>query len=352
MNVNDDINRAQHSLDLRQFIDMRASTLPNGMRIIDAYNLSGLHFTLLPDRGMDIWSAHYKGIPLTWIAPGSPFPPDEGASWLTQFNGGLLTTCGLQHVGPPETDEQTGEYRDLHGRFTRLRAFNARTTFDTDSAEAYGELSESRLFGAQLHNKRCYRLKLDEASITVSDQITNQGDMPTPLMLLYHVNVGYPLVREGAELITPHVRVIPRDDAARAGFETWNRYQAASPSCAEQVFFHHLTMDRDGMTEIALVNGEIGLLLQWDAGVMPYFTQWKNTRQGIYVCGIEPGNCIPEGQNAARRSGRLASLAAGEQLSASLKMSILADSAAIEAARSRISALQRDGTPIVGCKLD
>lgn len=352
MNVDDEIVMDEHSLDPRQFMDMRAATLPNGLRIVDAYNLSGLHFTLLPDRGMDIWSARYKGIPLTWIAPGSPFPPDEGASWLTQFNGGLLTTCGLQHVGPPETDDQTGEHRDLHGRYTRLRAYNTGVAVEPGQIDYYGELSETRLFGAQLHGIRWYNLSLNEASITLSDRIINEGDSPTPLMLLYHVNVGYPLVRAGAELITPHVRVIPRDDAARAGFETWKRYEAASPGYAEQVFFHHLSMDRNGMTEIALVNGEIGLSLQWNARAMPYFTQWKNTRQGIYVCGIEPGNCIPEGQNAARRAGRLVSLAPGKHIIAGLKLTILDGSAAIETARARISALQRDGAPIPDCKLD
>src|SRR5579862_4435421 len=93
----------QYSIDLRQFFDMRESTLPNGMRIIDAYNASGLHFTILPDRGMDIWTAHFKGIPLTWVAQGSPYAPDFGQTWLQQFNGGLLATCGLTHVGDPET---------------------------------------------------------------------------------------------------------------------------------------------------------------------------------------------------------------------------------------------------------
>src|SRR5262245_2437740 len=112
----------KHSLDMRQFIDFRQATLPNGLRTVEVYNGSGLTFTLLPDRGLDIWTAHYKGKPLTWISQGSPFPPDFGQSWLRQFNGGLMTTCGLTHAGPPETDDQTGEIRDLHGKFTRLRA--------------------------------------------------------------------------------------------------------------------------------------------------------------------------------------------------------------------------------------
>ncbi|MBL8164898.1 MAG: hypothetical protein JNJ61_23130, partial [Anaerolineae bacterium] len=32
----------RHTLDLRQFIEYRESTLPNGMRIIDARSASGL----------------------------------------------------------------------------------------------------------------------------------------------------------------------------------------------------------------------------------------------------------------------------------------------------------------------
>ena len=105
-------NLEQYSVDLRQFIDFRQSTLPNGMRIVEAHNSSGLSFTLLPDRGLDIWTMHYKGMPLTWISQGSPHLPDYGANWLRLFNGGVLVTCGLRHAGPPETDEQTGEERD------------------------------------------------------------------------------------------------------------------------------------------------------------------------------------------------------------------------------------------------
>ena len=83
---------ARHSVNTRQFIDFRQSTLPNGMRIIEAYNASGLTFTILPDRGLDIWAAHYNGLPLTWISQGSPHAPDFGQTWLQQ-------TEPLQHQG-------------------------------------------------------------------------------------------------------------------------------------------------------------------------------------------------------------------------------------------------------------
>ena len=41
----------RHSVDRRQWMDFREAVLPDGQRIIDAYNSSGLTFTVLPDRG-------------------------------------------------------------------------------------------------------------------------------------------------------------------------------------------------------------------------------------------------------------------------------------------------------------
>ena len=194
---------AQHSLDPRQFADFRESVLPTGMRIIDAYNASGLQFTLLPDRGLDIWTAHYKGIPLTWIAQGSPFPPDFGQTWLQQFNGGLLTTCGLTHVGAAGDRRRSREkFRDLHGRYSRLRAENIAKTWRTDSIRAVhassfpASCARAALFGVQLRLTRTYRLDLAGAHIELTMRVTNLGDIPAPLMLLYHINVGFPLVGE------------------------------------------------------------------------------------------------------------------------------------------------------------
>jgi hypothetical protein len=91
----------RHSLDMRQFVDFRQVELPDGQRLVEAYNAAGISYTILPDRGLDIWTAHYRGIPLTWIAQGSPFLPGHAQSFLRMFNGGLLTTCGLTHAGPP-----------------------------------------------------------------------------------------------------------------------------------------------------------------------------------------------------------------------------------------------------------
>jgi hypothetical protein len=343
----------QHSLDRRQFLDFRQSTLPDGQRIIDAYNASGLHFTLLPDRGLDIWTAHFKGRPLTWISAGSPHPADFGRPWLALFNGGLLTTCGLTHVGPPETDTETGEARDFHGNYTRLRAtrisLREEQRGDTLALHLSGSIHQGVLYGHQLSLARTYTLDLNTPSIALSDTITNLGDANAPLMLLYHCNLGFPLIHGGTTLQTAG-SAYPFDELARQNTASQATYAAARPHFEAQVFVHHLRAGVDGWTQVALLNDDFGLAFAWDTDALPYLTQWKNTRAGIYVSGVEPGNCIPEGRNNARQSGRLKVLGPGQSVTTHLRLTAL-EGAALTETRAAIEALTA-GTPVSACQLD
>jgi galactose mutarotase-like enzyme len=345
-----------HSVDMRQFIDFRQSRLENGMRLVEAYNSSGLTFNLLPDRGLDIWQAFYNGRPLTWVSQGSPHKPDMGQEWLRQFNGGLLVTCGLTHVGPPENDAITGERRDIHGHYSRLPAGDLRVTGHWDGDGRYwielrGTVTEAILFGEQLRLERLYTLQLGEPTIHLEDTITNQGDTSAPLMVLYHFNVGYPLVSAGARLHTASAQVVPRDDRAVAGLERWAEYDAATSQYAEQVFFHYLKADESGETAVLLHRDQVALSMRWNTRDLPYFTQWKNTRQGIYVSGIEPGNCIPEGRNAARGSQRLAILEPGERRAFSVSLTLLDTNEVIQDFVRRMGDLQNTGRLVPICDL-
>lgn len=356
-----------HTVDMRQFIDIRESRLPNGMRILDCYNSSGLTFTLLPDRGMDIYSASYKGMPLTWINQGAPFPPD-GQEWLRLFNGGLLVTCGLTHVGPPETDNKTGETRDIHGNYTRLRAYDIsvksgwtysqfpKSTALADKFESKYEmkltaqLAQSKLHGEQLAISRRYNWKLGEPRINIVDFITNHSDKPIPLMVLYHFNMGFPIVRNGTELVVSG-NVHSRDEAARKGVTTWHLYDEAKAGYEEQVFFHHVRNDPAGRAHAALINDDIGLKFSWKTDTLPYLTQWKNTRKKSYVNGIEPGNCVPEGQNKARESGRLQMIEPDETVTFSLTVEVLEDINQITDFKRQMESFYSNGPLVSGCDL-
>lgn len=330
---------AQYGADSRIFCDMRQATLPDGGRIIDAYNVAGLHFTFLPDRGLDIWTARYRGVPLTWISPGAPHLPDFGRNWLQQFNGGLLATCGLTHAGPPETDPDTGEERGIHGQYSRLRAQDVRIERDDDYLELHGTIWETSLFGTQLALRRTYRLPFVSPMLTIRDTVTNHGDVPAPLMLVYHLNFGFPLIRAGTEMVVAS-EVYPRDADARAGYARWASYDAPSVDYPEQVFFHRPMMTQDGTTAAALIHETFGVVIRWDATTLPYLTQWKNTRQTHYVCGIEPGTCVPEGQNAARAANRLTTLEPGESRDFRVEIGILKD---ITAFKDEIKTIRTGG---------
>jgi hypothetical protein len=342
--------RRAHSVNPRQFMDALLAALPGGQRIIHVHNSSGLSFTLLPDRCLDIWTASYNGLPLTWISQGAPHPADYGSSWLRQFNGGLLTTCGFTHAGPPERDTETGELRDLHGNATRLTADELSITRpDDDHLCVRAVLAESRLFGEQIRVERTCTVAVGVPSVVLTDVVTNAGAVPVPFMLLYHFNVGYPLVRAGTRLWAAS-RVKPRDEAAAAGLNTWAHYDAPTAGYAEQVFFHQVYA-QDQRSAVALANDDLALMLEWDTTHAPYFTQWKNTHQGIYVSGIEPGNCIPEGQNSAREQGRLVFLNPGESQRFESVLTVASDPAGISAMTSRVKALEAQGQLLAACRL-
>jgi hypothetical protein len=346
----------RHSVDMRQFAGFRQARLSNGMRIIEAYNGIGLNFTILPDRGFDIWTAHYRGIPLTWINQGSPFPPDESLHFARQFNGGLVVTCGLQQVGWDETDDETGEFRGLHGRANRLIASEASQTAGWEDDSTYvctltATIAEARLFGEQLELNRTYTMYLDRPLIRIDDVVTNKGDLEVPLMLLYHVNPGFPFVAEGTRLATPNQAVYPRDDEARTGIQSWDLYREPTRGYKEQVFFHHLK-SQDNMTAVMMYRETLGLALEWNAEQLPYFTQWKNTRETMYVCGLEPGNCLPEGQNAARQAGRLQKLAPRQTRSFGLTIEVVDGTASIGQHLKALNHIAENGTSIASAKLD
>ncbi len=335
---------------MRQFADFRQGTLAGGQRFVEAYNAAGLSYTILPDRGLDIWTAHYRGIPLTWIAQGSPFLPGHAQSFLRMFNGGLLTTCGLTHAGPPVEHPLTDGGSVLHGLYTQQRASEVAVqrgwSGETYGLELSGAVAESRLFGEQICLERVYRLVHNQPVIEWSDRVVNLGDAPVPLMVLYHINLGFPLICEDTQLATPFTAVHARDTEARSGYDHWATYDAAIPNYAEQVFFHHVKGSAEnGRTTCALLQESFGLKFEYNTNELPYLTQWKNVRQGIYVCGIEPGNCIPEGQIAARDQGRLVMLEPGEDRHFAVRLTVLDGSEAVQQCWAEIETLRESGTP-------
>lgn len=74
-----------------------------GVRIAWVNTGSPLRYKVLIDRGLDIAEAFYSSLSLAFLSLTGPTPPsralDRGLEWLRGFYGGLLCSCGPQHVG-------------------------------------------------------------------------------------------------------------------------------------------------------------------------------------------------------------------------------------------------------------
>jgi len=323
--------------DISQLGGVRMVTLADGpergVRAAELYTAAGFRCTVYLDRGMDIGPAEYKGVPLAWISPNGPVAPafyePTGFGWLRTFHGGLLTTCGLTQVGVPAEDN--GEQLGLHGRISHIpaRQICQGDTWDGDNYGFWveGRMREVSVFGHDLQLTRRITARLDEPCLTIEDQVTNLGAATAPHMILYHVNLGFPLLQAASRLVAPSEEVIPRDEAAVPGLDDHARFQSPTPGYAEQVFFHRLAAGSDGFVNVVLVNDalKLGLQLRYRQRELSEFTQWKQMGWGTYALGIEPGNCRPEGRVAARQRGALVQIAPGEQHNYHLELKVICD---------------------------
>lgn len=303
-----------------------------GMRVLDFNNGSGLSFSVLPDRGMDIAQASYKGAGLAWLSCNADVAPHfyeaGGIEWLRTWGGGLLTGCGLANVGGP--NECNGEQHGLHGRLSHIPAeeVNSAAAWSDDGSSytlsACGRVRHSRVFGEKLVCTRKISTALGDDSITVCDTIENQGFVPSPLMLLYHINLGWPLIDAGVTLEAPEHKITPQTEQAAAGLADWNKASAPVAGFAEQVFYHDLPADNAGLASIRVVNKRLNLELEvaYRVAELPYLVQWKMMGQGEYVMGLEPANCYPEGQSRIAERGLLRQLAPGEKTETFLRLAV------------------------------
>jgi Domain of unknown function (DUF4432) len=280
-----------------------------------------LAFDVNPDRGLDVGALSFRGTPLTWTSssgPSAPWGADPSpAGWLRTFAGGLVATCGLDTFGAPSQDE--GEAFGMHGRASTLQAFSlgldARWTDDGDyEVSVTGRLRQARTFGEDLELHRTISCRLGTPGLVIRDVVTNLGALQQPHMVLYHVNLGWPLLDEGALLQVPSAGPVPRDEVAAAGVGEWNTVAAPSTGFAEQVFRHDLDAAAP-LAEARLSNPRLGLslALRVDPKALPHLFQWRMLGTGTYVLGLEPANCSAiEGRAAARARGDLPVLAPGE----------------------------------------
>jgi hypothetical protein len=299
-----------------------------GIRVLEFRTGGGLNFDVLVDRAMDIGAAEYRGVGFGWQSatglrhPGlHEYNDENGLSWLRSFSG-LTMTGGLDHTFfGSEVDASSYHYpfrptvqHGLHGRVAnipaRLHGYGQRWDGERCVLWAEGEIRQAANFGEHLRLTRRIEADLGGLDIRLIDTVVNAGFDLTPHMFLYHVNIGWPLLEEGARFEAPIAATTWQSDSVAEQGASHLVMPAPQPRFIEQVYEHQLTSDADGRVRTRLVNDRLALAfeLEHHQREFPSFFQWLHLREGAYAVGFEPSTKRNR-RRAGGAPGRLAHLA-------------------------------------------
>ena len=324
--------------DISQLAGSRVGQLTQGNErgadLIEVFNASGLNFTVLPGRSLDIAAATYKGMSLCFRGNtgdvGPAFYEPQGFGWMRGFFGGLLTSCGLTFVGHPETDpEEENIELGLHGRLSFIPAKNvgAEGTWNGGdyTVQLSGKMREAEVFGTNLEMTRQIATTLGEKSIRIHDRVENLSVDPSPLMLVYHTNPGFPLLDAGTRLVLNAKKSTEWEKDQEVGPEEYTVVSAPQKKAHDDVYVHRPIADSRGNVHVGLINDKLALGLYWKFPIkeIPILNHWQHFHRGTYVTGIEPGNCSVLGRAWNRKHKTLQYIQPGEVRDFHLEIGVL-----------------------------
>lgn len=286
----------------------------DGMRIYQVTNGKGMELTISPDRNNDITRLRFRGINMSYLSPCGYVAPayyeGTGSHWLRSFTAGFLTTCGLEAVGSPCVDE--GEELPLHGSIANRPCEHSYWVEDEEAICIHSLTRDEVIFGRKLTLERTIRVSKEENAFLIRDEITNTGDRIEPLEILYHMNLGYPLLDEDSMLTIPSIKTTARDEHAAEDLKNWMRMEKPRTGYQERCYYHTFS-DNKGRAVLYQPKLNMGLEISYDAQALDGFVEWKMMGIRDYVLGLECGNCYPDGRDVMRRTEMLKFLEPGEK---------------------------------------
>jgi hypothetical protein len=296
-----------------------------GVRVLEMRSGGGLEFEIVVDRGFDIGRLALDGVTLSWHSANGLRGPwlsdaasDRGQGYLRQASG-FLATCGFDHIRQPETDRADaaplhpdGEVDyPLHGRGTgqpaRLVGHGIEEEAEAPFLWAEGEIVEAMTFLGALRLRRRITVPLGGTSFSIEDRIDNVGPFVSTHMLLYHFNIGYPLVDAGARIDPGPAEEIWRgpDHIPLAPFT------AASPRHSADLSIFRMQEDRPSVCRVTGRPG-FGLAIGFEARQLPFLQLLRMGGTGLYGIGIEPCTTGVRSRREARETGQMIMLEPGE----------------------------------------
>lgn len=280
----------------------------DGMKYMLVRNGLGLEVMISLDRCADLERVTFKGDNMGYFSPCGRVAPSyydkDGTGFLKSFTAGFFTTAGLRAVGSPCVDD--GEVLPLHGTVSNIPVDSYCVDESDEAVVIKCVIRDCIIFGAKLVLERTYTVSYKENRITVTDKVTNEADARSPYMILYHCNMGYPLLSENSTVVIPNDGYVARNDHAEKYMEKALEMEKPTPLFEECCYYFDVK-EKDGVSKVGIFGNEIqrGIVFTYNKKELPFFTEWKMMGKKDYVLGLEPGNCTPDGRDVLRKNGQL-----------------------------------------------
>lgn len=283
-----------------------------GVEAVDIKTGSGLSYTVLLDRALDIAWAEYKGIPLGYMTEVGVVAPQyyeaESNEWLRSFTGGLMTTCGLSNVGA--ASELDGKQYGQHGRISKLPGENI-IVEEGLVGEDYvisvkGQVKQVKSFLENMVLQRTIKSYAGKNKIIINDIVENKSISRQPFMLLYHLNFGFPLVNENSGLIIPNSNA---KQEREFDVSEYNKFKKPEEDFEDVTYLFETVADKNGNAYFLLMNDrdnpELALKVKYSRSILDRLVMWRYLNSRNYVLCIEPANCYVNGIEDEYRKGTL-----------------------------------------------
>lgn len=265
--------------NLRQIASLRRYALVSGrekgLEVIDCDN-GKLRFLLNVTKGLDIMQVYHEGQNVSFLSKNA-FTARE-IPFLNRFEGGMLYTCGVDNAGGRAGYTQHGTYHETNAEIITAKC-------DENGILVEAEIRTSALFGPNLVMRRKIYTGIGEETLHLEDELCNEAHTDSEYVLLYHINVGYPLLDEGAKIVLDERSYEPVGTYAEQNKDS--RYEITAPKAGEEECCYYHILNKP---EVALVNEKAGkkLTVKYSGDTLPVFLEWKSMASGDYAVGLEP----------------------------------------------------------------
>lgn len=292
-----------------------------GARACQINNGKGLEMTVLTDKCFAIPKLSFQGINVGFLSKtgicAPEFYQEEGTrGFLRNFEAGFLTTCGLTYMGTPGVED--GQANGLHGVISNTPVEHASSRIEWEGETAWmilsGHAREGHLFGPNLEIQREIRVNNRENKLWIYDKVINHGFEKAPLMLLYHFNMGYPMLDGSCRIYSNFDKVEARDEHSALGIAKCDTFLDPVVGYEEEVFFKTMSDKtvKNGYVLVHNQNLQKAVGIRFNPQELPVLNQWKSPRAGDYALGLEPGTAHVGGRIRALEDKTLQYIGAGE----------------------------------------